>query len=291
MSTESALEEAKREAKAGNKRRAREILREAAKRDPRNEEIFLLFAQVAEKRSHAIQTLQHVLKINPNNITAQRWLDKLQPPIPDEIPLPAESVDQPQPFQDFPVSESRNEAHDFRTAERPELSMQAAQSYRTRSYIGQNLMPGERVIYEAKRHWAIWFFPALLTAILGLLSIIAFRHASHTDRIYVCSCLTPFALLVAVGPIWRAISLYFSTEFVLTNRRILHKVGILRRKSLELVLNHVEGVAVDHPTLGRIFGYGTLVITGTGGTKQPFHFIADPQEFRKRVHAQLTRSR
>ena len=47
MNTESALEEAKREAKAGNKRRARDILREAAKLDPRNEDIFLLFAQVA----------------------------------------------------------------------------------------------------------------------------------------------------------------------------------------------------------------------------------------------------
>jgi hypothetical protein len=81
MSTQTkiALEMARKAAQRGDRARARELLREVAEREPNNEEVYLLFAQVAQKRDHAVYCLQRVLEINPYNEFARRALEKMQP--------------------------------------------------------------------------------------------------------------------------------------------------------------------------------------------------------------------
>mgnify|MGYP003818406877 CR=1 FL=1 len=78
-----------------------------------------------------------------------------------------------------------------------------------------------------------------------------------------------------------------TSEFGLTNKRIIVKVGFIRRNSIEVLLNKVEGIEADQTILGRILGFGSIVIFGTGGTKYPFHKICAPLEFRKRVQEQI----
>ena len=80
---------------------------------------------------------------------------------------------------------------------------------------------------------------------------------------------------------------YSTSEFGVTNKRVLVKVGFIKRHSLETLLTKVEGISVDQGILGRILGYGSIVITGTGGTKEPFHKINAPFEFRKQVQEQI----
>ena len=46
---------------------------------------------------------------------------------------------------------------------------------------------------------------------------------------------------------------------------------------------HQPAVRVDQGLLGRLLGYGTIVVTGTGGTNEPFASIANPLEFRRQV--------
>jgi uncharacterized membrane protein YdbT with pleckstrin-like domain len=100
------------------------------------------------------------------------------------------------------------------------------------------------------------------------------------------------ALALFIGLIWGLNSYinFTSSEFGVTNRRVLIKVGFIRRHSLELLLPKVEGIAVDQGILGRILGYGTIIVTGTGGTKEPFRNIAAPMEFRKMVQQQTSSS-
>jgi uncharacterized membrane protein YdbT with pleckstrin-like domain len=61
---------------------------------------------------------------------------------------------------------------------------------------------------------------------------------------------------------------------------------LIRRHSLELLLRQVEGIRVDQGLLGRVLGYGTIVVGGTGGTAEPFPEIASPLEFRRQVQMQ-----
>ncbi len=65
------------------------------------------------------------------------------------------------------------------------------------------------------------------------------------------------------------------------------KVGFIRRNSLEVLLNKVEGIQVNQSILGRIMGYGSIIISGTGGTQNPFHKITAPLDFRKKAQEQI----
>ena len=77
-----------------------------------------------------------------------------------------------------------------------------------------------------------------------------------------------------------------TSEFAVTNGRVLIKVGLLRRRSVEILLSKVEAIGVDQPLIGRMLDYGSLTIGGTGGTKELFHRIQAPLEFRKKLHEQ-----
>ena len=56
---------------------------------------------------------------------------------------------------------------------------------------------------------------------------------------------------------------------------------------MEVLLSKVEGIQVDQGIFGRILGYGSIIVTGTGGIQNPFKKIKAPLEFRKRVQEQL----
>jgi uncharacterized membrane protein YdbT with pleckstrin-like domain len=80
-----------------------------------------------------------------------------------------------------------------------------------------------------------------------------------------------------------------TSEFAVTNKRVIVKVGAINRRTVELMLSKVEGVSVDQTLAGRMGNYGTVRITGTGGTREAFDEIADPLEFRRQLQAQLSR--
>jgi uncharacterized membrane protein YdbT with pleckstrin-like domain len=89
-----------------------------------------------------------------------------------------------------------------------------------------------------------------------------------------------------VGALTAAL-LVSTTEFALTDRRIIAKHGILQRRSLEIQLAKVESIRVIQPILGMILNYGTVSVVGTGGTYEAFRNIAKPQDLRKQVQARL----
>jgi uncharacterized membrane protein YdbT with pleckstrin-like domain len=80
---------------------------------------------------------------------------------------------------------------------------------------------------------------------------------------------------------------YATSEFAVTNKRVIVKIGLIYRQTLELVLTKVETIRVEQSIMGRIFDFGTIVVSGTGGTKEPFKDIASPLKFREQVQSQL----
>jgi uncharacterized membrane protein YdbT with pleckstrin-like domain len=74
----------------------------------------------------------------------------------------------------------------------------------------------------------------------------------------------------------------YSDEFAITNRRLIIKTGLISRKTFEMNLSKIESVNIDQTLLGRILGYGTIMIVGSGGTRETFPNIKKPLEFRKK---------
>ena len=78
-----------------------------------------------------------------------------------------------------------------------------------------------------------------------------------------------------------------ATEMAVTNRRVIVKTGLVDRRTIELLLQRIESIAVEEPALGRVLGYGTVIVRGTGGTPEVFRQIARPLEFREQVQRQI----
>lgn len=142
-------------------------------------------------------------------------------------------------------------------------------------YIDRNLMPGEEVIYRTKLHWIVFLWPMffLILAVAGFVGIsakVGLLFSMLAAGVWLVLCVT-----------------YATTEFGVTNKRVVVKVGFVRRDTVETLLAKVEGIGVHQDILGRILGYGTVFVTGTGGSKEPFRYIEAPLEFRRQVHEQI----
>lgn len=78
----------------------------------------------------------------------------------------------------------------------------------------------------------------------------------------------------------------WTSEFAVTNKRVVIKVGLISRRMIEMNLSKVESIEVRQDIPGRLVNYGTIVVIGTGGTKEPFTTIDDPLAFRRAVQTQ-----
>jgi hypothetical protein len=81
---------------------------------------------------------------------------------------------------------------------------------------------------------------------------------------------------------------YLTTEFSCTDRRILIKSGFFTTTLREMPLPKVEALLMEQGLLGKLFGYGTLVFKGSGGTRRTCKSIEAPFEFYQRVQEQVT---
>ena len=147
-------------------------------------------------------------------------------------------------------------------------------------YVDQYLMPGENVVYRTRLHWAV-FLPALAWFIFAIFLFFTGNGTAASVGGFVLVLLVfPFAITALLE---RA-----NSEFAVTNKRVLIKTGWIRRHSLETLLSKVEGIRVEQSIFGRMWDYGTIVVSGTGGSKEPFHKIAEPMLFRRRVQDQIS---
>jgi hypothetical protein len=148
------------------------------------------------------------------------------------------------------------------------------------SYTESQLLPGERIKYQG--HLAL--LPFLPAYILG--GILAVAGVTGIGLKIWPLAIAGFALAIPVLA-WTYIT-QTSSEFSITDRRVVIKVGWIQRRTLETMLAKVETIGVQQTLMGRLLGYGTIVVMGTGGTKESFRNIADPLEFRRQVQTQIT---
>lgn len=156
-------------------------------------------------------------------------------------------------------------------------------------YIESNLVPGETVFYSTRLHWIVLVRPLLVGALLGVMGLVFFAGGYKAgvkdyDTMIFLGLLLLAGATVTVGSGFVRRN---STEVAVTNRRVLIKSGFISRKTIEVSLSKVESVGVTESALGRMLGYGSVIVRGTGGTSESFSRIANPEELSRQVQAQL----
>jgi len=75
---------------------------------------------------------------------------------------------------------------------------------------------------------------------------------------------------------------YYTTELAITNKRVIAKFGLIRRDTIEINLPKIESIRVEQGILGRIFGFGSVLVAGAGNPQAPIPGISAPIRFRNR---------
>ena len=151
-------------------------------------------------------------------------------------------------------------------------------------YVEQVLQPGETVTYATSLHWLV-YLRAILLLILAILCLIASAAVTEQVAAVALNIITALLGLWALVSGLDALIRRSTTELAVTDRRVIYKTGIFQRHSMEMNRSKVETVGVDQSILGRILGYGTVVVRGTGGSFEPIRFIGDPLSFRSHITA------
>jgi len=125
------------------------------------------------------------------------------------------------------------------------------------SYIDESLIEGEVVLHRARISW--WSQAGMI--VLGVLLLVVL-----------------VGLFLLVGA-WIKVH---STELAITNRRVIAKFGFIKRDTVEINLEKVEALRVEQGFWGRMLNFGTILMSGTGGSIEPIRNIADPLVFRRK---------
>lgn len=162
------------------------------------------------------------------------------------------------------------------------------------SYVEKHLIAGETLQYQTKLHWIVMLGHAVIAAVLVLIGIallvapwssVSGGGASLTLALHVAG-----GVSILIGAIFFVVGLVRrnATVMALTNKRVIVKTGLASRRTIELLLSRIESIAVEEPAMGRLLGYGTVVVRGTGGTPEVFEKISHPLEFREQVQSQIS---
>jgi uncharacterized membrane protein YdbT with pleckstrin-like domain len=152
-------------------------------------------------------------------------------------------------------------------------------------YVRRVLQPGETVVYATKLHWIIYWPSILLLIICIILAGAAWYMADNSNVSLALGIAAVIFALLALSSAFRAFIHWATTELAVTDRRVIYKTGLIARHTIEMNRRQVESVDVDQSIFGRMIGYGTLIIRGTGGSLEPMRRIDNPLTFRTYITA------
>lgn len=151
-------------------------------------------------------------------------------------------------------------------------------------YIDEILQPGEKVLYSTNAHW-MFYLPAFAAWFVALVLVVLSRLTTVDSLVLLCLA---SAAVVALAGLYWAIKAWFhrlTTETDVTDRRVVHKTGFIKRRTFEMALDKIESVDVYQSIPGRILNYGNVTIMGVGEGRETISTIASPLAFRSAITA------
>jgi len=151
------------------------------------------------------------------------------------------------------------------------------------SYAKSVLQPGETIIATGRLHWIIYGWAVSYLIAGTVLIVLEYRYWPNDRLIAITAAAFGALFLVTFLYAW---FIRWITEFAVTNRRVISKRGFIWRESEEMNMDKVETVDIDQSMPGRVLGYGTIRINGTGGANDiSLRRIAEPYALRSAITA------
>ena len=150
------------------------------------------------------------------------------------------------------------------------------------------LAKGEQVVLHHHPHWKRLIGPALVLifgtglAVFGLAVVNATNWNQLAKNVIYAVIGVIWLVLVGWLTLWPFLR-WLTTNFVVTNRRVMYRHGVLTRSGIDIPLARINSVEFRDKILERMFRTGTLIIESASQDPLEFHDIPRLRE----VHALL----
>ncbi|MFP4098889.1 MAG: PH domain-containing protein [Alphaproteobacteria bacterium] len=141
------------------------------------------------------------------------------------------------------------------------------------------LVEDEQVVRDARVHWVVFGAPVLY-ALIGVAVWVSFQPL-----------VGGVILLMTLYPVYTASIHYTMTHLVLTDKKVLVRVGFLTRDWVQMAFDKVENAYLEEPIVGRYLGYSTVVVSGIGAGAIAVPYVADGDVFIKELEGYLDKNR
>jgi len=147
---------------------------------------------------------------------------------------------------------------------------------------------GEEVVLDLHPHW--WYLSGPVTAVVVVLAgtIAALAKGVPSAGVLALTALLVLSLfwLLARYTKWH------TNNFVLTNERIIHRVGVIAKRGREIPLDHINDISCLQAPFERIIGAGDLVIESAGEHgQQRIEDLPKPAKVQNEIYRQIDTNR
>jgi uncharacterized membrane protein YdbT with pleckstrin-like domain len=149
------------------------------------------------------------------------------------------------------------------------------------AYLDKILQPDETIVARGKKHWII-YAPGAAVLILAIL-VEAIKGIFPPSADFALQIVAVIIAVIGLVMLFREWFDQWTTEIVVTNKRVVYKRGFISRFTREMNMEKIESVAVDQNLLGRLLGYGTIDIRGTGAGLEQLRGIGEPLALRNAI--------
>ncbi len=76
---------------------------------------------------------------------------------------------------------------------------------------------------------------------------------------------------------------YYFSSITLKKNQVILRTGVIVRQTVDMPLSKIETIDIRQSIMGSILRYGSLVITGTGGTRHMVNYLQSPLTCRRHI--------
>ena len=149
------------------------------------------------------------------------------------------------------------------------------------------LTSDEEVVLDTRPHWIALAGPVAVTILLiaGVVAALVSIHGSGGGKGVLRWIVLLVALVVFIAYPVRRFVQWATSHFVVTNERIIHRSGLVAKRSMEVPLNRINDVRFQQGVFERIIGAGDLIVESAGERGQEvFDDVRHPEEVQKVIY-------
>jgi len=148
------------------------------------------------------------------------------------------------------------------------------------------LLTDETILFHTKKNWVIFTTPVIWTLFTLFILSQKQHFISNISGLPLINSLSTLAWLPGIIAAFTWINqwlTYITSDFLVTNQRVIMREGFFFRHATETRLSTVAEIKIDQNLVGQIFNFGSITVRNFGGGADIFYTINSPYEFQRQV--------